>query len=326
MPSGPCAPALGMQAAMERDQRRACPRPRCYFDLRVGLNTGEVLAGAVGDAYTVIGDTVNVAARLQAAGRPGSVTVGERTDARDERRGRYEPRIGRSSSRASPSRFRRGRPGSAAAQPVRRASRGARVAARGARRRAGPARAALRARGARGPAPPRHRWSGRPAWASRACCASCERGWRARSDAPALREGRCLPYGSGIVYWALGEVIRTECRNRGQRLGRRRVEEALDPYPRAAGRARRARAASPTRRAQDGAASAACSASGPGRAVPGGRGPRAAARVRSSRRCARCVEAWPCRRPLVFAFEDIHWADDGMLDRSSTSRSGCAAR
>ena len=24
------------------------------------------------------------------------------------------------------------------------------------------------------------------------------------------RTGRCLPYGSGIVYWALGEVIRAE--------------------------------------------------------------------------------------------------------------------
>ena len=30
-------------------------------------------------AYTVVGDTVNVASRLQSAARPGSVTVGERT-------------------------------------------------------------------------------------------------------------------------------------------------------------------------------------------------------------------------------------------------------
>ena len=45
----------------------------------MGINTGEVLAGEVGDSYTVIGDTVNVASRLQAAARPGSVTVGERT-------------------------------------------------------------------------------------------------------------------------------------------------------------------------------------------------------------------------------------------------------
>src|SRR6266511_1185925 len=35
-----------------------------------------VLAGKVGDEYTVMGDPVNVAARLQSAARPGSVTVG----------------------------------------------------------------------------------------------------------------------------------------------------------------------------------------------------------------------------------------------------------
>ena len=37
------------------------------------------MAGAVGDRYTVMGDAVNVAARLQAAGRPNAVTVGETT-------------------------------------------------------------------------------------------------------------------------------------------------------------------------------------------------------------------------------------------------------
>ncbi len=40
------------------------------LSLRVGINTGEVLAGAVGQDYTVVGDTVNVAARLQSAARP----------------------------------------------------------------------------------------------------------------------------------------------------------------------------------------------------------------------------------------------------------------
>ena len=28
---------------------------------------------------------------------------------------------------------------------------------------------------------------------------------------PTVRTGRCLPYGSGIVFWALGEVLREEC-------------------------------------------------------------------------------------------------------------------
>ncbi len=68
---------LGMQDAM--DEVNAGLGSGVHFELRVGINTGEVLAGAVGKAYTVVGDTVNVAARLQSAARPGSVTVGERT-------------------------------------------------------------------------------------------------------------------------------------------------------------------------------------------------------------------------------------------------------
>src|SRR5918994_1778921 len=68
---------LGMQAAMA-EVNEGLP-PGEHMDLRVGVNTGEVLAGSVGQDYTVIGDTVNVAARLQSAARPGSVTVGERT-------------------------------------------------------------------------------------------------------------------------------------------------------------------------------------------------------------------------------------------------------
>src|SRR5918994_7625410 len=71
--------ALAMQAAMEEINADAQREYGVGFALRVGGNTGEVLAGAAGDSYTVTGDTVNVAARLQAAGRPGAVTVGERT-------------------------------------------------------------------------------------------------------------------------------------------------------------------------------------------------------------------------------------------------------
>ena len=63
--------ALAMQEAMAESE--------AGFQLRVGINSGEVMAGAVGDRYTVMGDVVNIAARLQAAGRPGSVTVGEST-------------------------------------------------------------------------------------------------------------------------------------------------------------------------------------------------------------------------------------------------------
>ncbi|HEX5894136.1 MAG TPA: adenylate/guanylate cyclase domain-containing protein, partial [Solirubrobacterales bacterium] len=71
--------ALAMQEAMEGANRQSRSERGVAFSLRVGINSGEVMAGAVGDRYTVMGDVVNVAARLQAAGRPGTVTVGEST-------------------------------------------------------------------------------------------------------------------------------------------------------------------------------------------------------------------------------------------------------
>src|SRR5829696_6970667 len=70
---------LAMQAAMDEINSRIAADIEAEFKLRVGINSGEVLAGRVGDGYTVIGDPVNVAARLQAAAEPGTVIVGETT-------------------------------------------------------------------------------------------------------------------------------------------------------------------------------------------------------------------------------------------------------
>jgi class 3 adenylate cyclase len=53
------------------------------LQVHVGVNTGEVMAGLVGPEerrdYTVMGDTVNTAARLMSAAPRGSVLVGEET-------------------------------------------------------------------------------------------------------------------------------------------------------------------------------------------------------------------------------------------------------
>jgi class 3 adenylate cyclase/tetratricopeptide (TPR) repeat protein len=70
---------LAMQAAMAEINERIAVDIGANFALRVGINSGDVLAGRVGDGYTVIGDPVNVAARLQSAARPGTVIVGETT-------------------------------------------------------------------------------------------------------------------------------------------------------------------------------------------------------------------------------------------------------
>src|SRR3954471_22094277 len=71
--------ALGMQEAMTEINEDVGRRHGVSFALRVGINGGEVVAGAIGGGYTVIGDAVNVAARLQSAAQPGRVMVGERT-------------------------------------------------------------------------------------------------------------------------------------------------------------------------------------------------------------------------------------------------------
>jgi class 3 adenylate cyclase/tetratricopeptide (TPR) repeat protein len=74
--------ALGIARALEAYQRELAPRG-ITFQARQGLNTGPVVVGAIGDDlrmdYTAVGDTTNVAARMQQAGEPGQVTIAEST-------------------------------------------------------------------------------------------------------------------------------------------------------------------------------------------------------------------------------------------------------
>jgi class 3 adenylate cyclase/tetratricopeptide (TPR) repeat protein len=70
---------LALVAAVERLNASLDLEPET-LRLRVGVNTGEAVVGeASADRGPVTGDTVNVAARLQAAAEPGHVVVGEVT-------------------------------------------------------------------------------------------------------------------------------------------------------------------------------------------------------------------------------------------------------
>lgn len=63
--------------------------------IRIGIDTGEVVAGPLAgtfqSAYTVVGDAVNTAKRLQGAARPGDIVVGERTRQATSRRFVFAP-------------------------------------------------------------------------------------------------------------------------------------------------------------------------------------------------------------------------------------------
>ncbi|MFM8312406.1 MAG: adenylate/guanylate cyclase domain-containing protein [Ilumatobacteraceae bacterium] len=62
------------------------------FEMRVGINTGEVLVGTLaGTDYTAMGDVVNTAARLQTAAPPGGVLVGPITYGLTSHTFDYEP-------------------------------------------------------------------------------------------------------------------------------------------------------------------------------------------------------------------------------------------
>jgi class 3 adenylate cyclase len=62
------------------------------FRMRVGINSGEVLVGALraGGDYTAMGDVVNTASRLQTNAEPGQVLVGPTTHAATRDVMRYE--------------------------------------------------------------------------------------------------------------------------------------------------------------------------------------------------------------------------------------------
>jgi adenylate cyclase len=74
--------ALAMQAAIGRLNDDLERRLGMRLSLRIGVNTGEVIAGVLAEvqgAYTVVGDTVNTAQRFESAAPLGGILVSEPT-------------------------------------------------------------------------------------------------------------------------------------------------------------------------------------------------------------------------------------------------------
>ena len=52
------------------------------WELRIGIHTGPVTAGVVGDkkfAYDIWGDAVNTASRMESSGEPGKINISDAT-------------------------------------------------------------------------------------------------------------------------------------------------------------------------------------------------------------------------------------------------------
>jgi len=74
---------LEIIAGFETYREQVTQRWGVDINLRVGINTGLVVVGAVGSdqrtEYTAMGDAINVAARMEQTAEPGTVQIGENT-------------------------------------------------------------------------------------------------------------------------------------------------------------------------------------------------------------------------------------------------------
>ena len=255
--------------------------------LRVGVETGEVLAFERAGDLSVTGEAVNAAARLQQAAAPGEVLVGERTagacrTAELEDRGPVNAK------------------GFSAPLRVWRA-----VAAGGERQRETTQFVGRQddldllllvyRRAARERVPELVTVTGEAGIGKTRLADELVAELRAGPDPPTVLLGRNPPYGRGIAFWALGEILRAAA-------GASADDSVGDVH-----------AALARRLEELGAADADELAAALGTALGG---EPIAGDVEDALKHAwrRLVALLAGERPLVIGIDDAHWADDGLLD------------
>jgi class 3 adenylate cyclase/tetratricopeptide (TPR) repeat protein len=106
------------------------------------------------------------------------------------------------------------------------------------------------------------------------------------------RHGRCLPYGDGVTFWALGEMVKAQAgilEGDDEADAERKLREVVaDPWVESHLR--------------------------PLVGLGGGAEAQGDARSEAFTAWRRFFEGLADERPLVLVFEDLHWADDNLLD------------
>ena len=122
----------------------------------------------------------------------------------------------------------------------------------------------------------------------------------AEAELTTWRQGRCLPYGEGVALWALGEVIKAQA-------------GILDTDPAAEAEAKLARAVADLL-ADEGEAAWVTGLLGPLVGLGGAAEPGEGSQEEAFTAWRRFLEGLADQGPTVLVIEDLHWADDVLLD------------
>jgi class 3 adenylate cyclase/tetratricopeptide (TPR) repeat protein len=300
--------ALDMLSRLGELNRDFKARHGVTLQIRIGVNTGEVIAPVGGplDQMIVSGDAVNVAARLEQSAEPGTILVGERTYLAARNAFRFEQPVALALKGKADT-----VPAWRVIEPLPEATRGVpglRSAMVGRDRELETLVTLLDE--AVETSRPRMVAVYGPAGIGKSRLAQefLQVGSSAQGRLTVLR-GRCLAAGQGITYWALGEILRSAtgigladpAEVAGAKL-RRGVRDILAPLGLGE---------------SDVDQTVFALASTAGINLPDnpldGMEPRAVANE-LSRAWPRLATAMAAKTPTVFVVEDLHWAEDQLLD------------
>jgi len=291
---------FGAPAAHEDDPERAVRAALAIRDwaegerieLRVGINTGEALVSlgahpAEGQTMAA-GDVVNTAARLQAASPVGAILVGEQTFRATERAIEFaeaEPVEAKGKAQPVPV-------WEAVAARARASVERAHGAALVGRRRELELLSGALDRARQERSPELVTLVGVPGIGKSRLVLELYGLIERETELTSWRHGRCLPYGEGVTFWALGEMVKAQAgilEEDDNAEAERKLRAAVDdPWIESHLR--------------------------PLVGLSGGAEGGADRRDEAFTAWRRFFEGLADERPLVLVFEDLHWADENLLD------------